>query len=83
MECPKRETTKAEHPIPENAPTGNAPTENAPTEEDSKYPRGIPLFLNLLSIILATIVCGYVCAACHAMLFNLVFANIKNRMRIV
>lgn len=63
MECPKRETTEVEHPIPENAPT----------EEDSKYPRGIPLFLNLLSIILATIVCGYVCRAFHAMLSNLFF----------
>ncbi|KAF3055356.1 Efflux pump roqT [Trichoderma lentiforme] len=49
MECPKEETMEAKSPT----------LENAPTEEDSKYPRGMPLFLNLLSIILATIVCGY------------------------
>jgi hypothetical protein len=67
MECPKKEMTEAKQPT----------LENAPTEEDSKYPRGIPLFLNLLSIILATIVCGYVCGACHSMLLNLVFANIE------
>lgn len=66
MECPKRETTEAEH----------ATSEIAPAQEDSKYPRGIPLFLNLLSIILATIVCGYVCGTCHAILLAIVFANI-------
>ncbi|KAL6689755.1 MFS general substrate transporter [Trichoderma pleuroticola] len=49
MECPKGGTTETISPI----------SENSPTEEDSKYPRGIPLFLNLLSIILATIMCGY------------------------
>lgn len=46
--------------------------ENTPTE-DSKYPRGIPFFLNLLSIILATIVCGYVCRAWNAVIFNLFY----------
>lgn len=63
MEYPKGETMEAKSPT----------LENAPTEEDSKYPRGMPLFLNLLSIILATIVCGYVCTGCNAMIFNLGF----------
>ncbi|KAL7929789.1 MFS general substrate transporter [Trichoderma chlorosporum] len=49
MECPKTEKTKVER----------LKSEDSSTEDGSKYPRGIPLFLNLLSIILATIVCGY------------------------
>lgn len=67
MDCPKKETTETKQPTPENAPT----------EEGSKYPRGVPLFLNLLSIILATIVCGYVCGACQTMLLNFVLAKIE------
>lgn len=67
MECPKREMTDVKHPI----------HENAPAEEGSKYPSGIPLFLNLLSIILATIVCGYVCIECQAVSFNFVLVTLK------
>lgn len=67
MEYPEKETTEVKE----------STSENAPTDEDSKYPRGIPLFLNLLSIILATIVCGYVCGTFHVMLLHFFVAKIE------
>lgn len=67
MENPKRETSEA----------NQSTTENSPIEEGSKYPHGIPLFLNLLSIVLATIVCGYVCGTFYVILLNVDFAEIE------